>query len=48
MGAGDALFFDERTPHRTTNGTNLFSRYAIEAWFVAPSSSLDDHHSIVL
>lgn len=48
MGAGDALFFDERMPHRTTNGTDLGTRYAIESWFVAPSSSLPRHEPIVL
>ena len=36
--AGDALIFDERLPHRTQFGPELGSRYAIESWFVAPSS----------
>ena len=35
---GDALFFDERLPHRTSVGTDLTTRYTIESWFVAPSS----------
>jgi hypothetical protein len=48
ISAGDALFFDERTPHRTTNGPDLLGRYAIEAWFVAPSSALDEHEPILL
>jgi Phytanoyl-CoA dioxygenase (PhyH) len=48
IGAGDAIFFDERTPHRTTNGPELGTRYAIESWFVAPSSSLARHEPIVL
>lgn len=46
--AGDALFFDERLPHRTTNGTELGTRYAIESWFVSASSSLPRHEPIVL
>lgn len=46
--AGDALFFDERMPHRTTNGPELGTRYAIESWFVAPSSSLPRHEPIVV
>ncbi len=48
INAGDALFFDERLPHRTTNGTELGTRYAIESWFVSPSSSLPRHEPIVL
>jgi hypothetical protein len=48
INAGDALFFDERLPHRTTYGTDLGVRYAIESWFVAPSSSLPRHEPIVL
>lgn len=35
---GDAMFFDERLPHRTSVGSDLKPRYAIESWFVAPSS----------
>jgi hypothetical protein len=46
--AGDALFFDERLPHRTTVGTELTTRYAIESWFVAPSSYPDKHVPVVL
>lgn len=45
---GDALFFDERLPHRTTVGTDLGTRYAIESWFVAPSSYPDKHLPVVL
>jgi hypothetical protein len=45
---GDALFFDERLPHRTSVGTDLGVRYAIEAWFVAPSSYPDKHLPVVL
>jgi hypothetical protein len=46
--AGDALFFDERLPHRTSVGPDLELRYAIEAWFVAPSSYPDKHLPVVL
>ena len=35
--AGDAIFFDEVLPHRTSVGLDLGERYAIESWFVAPS-----------
>lgn len=45
---GDALLFDERLPHRTTVGTELGTRYAVESWFVAPSSYPDKHVPIVL
>lgn len=45
---GDALFFDERLPHRTTVGLDLSVRYAIESWFVAPSSYPARHVPIVL
>ena len=45
---GDALFFDERLPHRTTVGTDLSTRYAIESWFVAPSTYPDKHIPVVL
>jgi hypothetical protein len=45
---GDALFFDERLVHRTSVGTNLETRYAIESWFVAPSSYPAQHLPIVL
>jgi hypothetical protein len=46
--AGDALFFDERLPHRTSVGTDLTTRYAIESWFVAPSSYPAKHVPVVL
>jgi hypothetical protein len=46
--AGDALFFDERLPHRTTVGPELGVRYAIESWFVAPSSYPSKHLPVVL
>ncbi len=46
--AGDAMLFDELLPHRTTPGTELGIRYAIESWFVSPSSSLPRHEPIVL
>ncbi len=46
--AGDALFFDERLPHRTSVGVDLGTRYAIESWFVAPSSYPEKHVPIVL
>lgn len=46
--AGDALLFDELLPHRTTVGTELGERYAIESWFVAPSSYPDRHVPVVL
>lgn len=45
---GDVLFFDERLPHRTGVGTELGRRYAIESWFVAPSSYPSQHVPIVL
>lgn len=45
---GDALFFDERLPHRTSVGTDLTTRYAIESWFVAPSSYPAKHVPVVL
>ena len=41
-------FFDERLPHRTSVGTDLGLRYAIESWFVAPSSYPDKHVPVVL
>jgi hypothetical protein len=46
--AGDALFFDERLAHRTTVGEELSTRYAVESWFVAPSSYPDKHVPVVL
>jgi hypothetical protein len=46
--AGDALLFDELLPHRTTVGTDLGERYAIESWFVAPSAYPDRHVPVVL
>lgn len=46
--AGDALFFDERLPHRTSVGLELTTRYAVESWFVAPSSYPAKHVPIVL
>jgi hypothetical protein len=45
---GDALFFDERLPHRTSVGADLTTRYAIESWFVAPSSYPAKHVPVVL
>ncbi len=45
---GDALLFDELLPHRTTQGLDLTTRYAIESWFVAPSSYPDKHLPVVL
>lgn len=48
FGPGDALLFDERLPHRTTVGTDLDVRYAIESWFVAPSSYPARHVPVVL
>lgn len=45
---GDAMFFDERLPHRTSVGTDLGTRYAIESWFVAPSSYPPQHLPFVL
>jgi hypothetical protein len=45
---GDALFFDERLPHRTSVGLDLTTRYAIESWFVAKSSYPSKHVPIVL
>ncbi len=44
---GDVLFFDERLVHRTTVGTDLETRYAIESWFVAPSSYPSKHLPVV-
>jgi len=44
---GDALFFDERLPHRTTPGPELDVRYAIESWFVAPSAYPAKHVPVV-
>ncbi len=46
--AGDALIFDEVLPHRTGVGTDLGPRYAIESWFVAPSSYQSHHVPFVL
>jgi hypothetical protein len=46
--AGDALFFDELLAHRTSVGVDLDERYAIESWFVAPSSYPDRHVPVVL
>ena len=45
---GDALLFDELLPHRTTQGLDLGMRYAIESWFVAPSSYPEKHLPIML
>ena len=45
---GDAFFFDERLPHRTSVGLELTTRYAIESWFVAPSSYPAKHVPVVL
>ncbi len=45
---GDAIFFDELLPHRTTVGLDLTTRYAIESWFVAPSSYPTRHEPVVL
>jgi hypothetical protein len=45
---GDALFFDELLPHRTSVGLDLTTRYAIESWFVAPSSYPARHEPVVL
>jgi hypothetical protein len=45
---GDALFFDELLPHRTSVGLDLGERYAIESWFVAPSSYPARHVPVVL
>jgi hypothetical protein len=42
------MFFDERLPHRTTQGLDLGYRYAIESWFVAPSSYPAKHVPVVL
>ena len=37
--AGDAIFFDEMNLHRTAVDESMtLTRYAIEAWFFAPSS----------
>jgi hypothetical protein len=36
--AGDAILFDEMNLHRTSSSPNFTKdRYAIEAWFFAPS-----------
>jgi len=45
---GGAMFFDERLPHRTTQGVDLERRYSVESWFAAPSSYPDKHVPIVL
>jgi hypothetical protein len=45
---GDALFFDELLPHRTAVGAELGPRYAVESWFVAPSSYPAKHVPIVI
>lgn len=45
---GDALVFDELLPHRTSVGLDLGERFAIESWFVAPSSYPDRHVPVVL
>lgn len=45
---GDALFFDERLVHRTGVGPDTAPRFAIESWFVAPSSYPDKHLPVVL
>jgi hypothetical protein len=45
---GDAIFFDELLPHRTSVGLDLTTRYAIESWFVAPSSYPARHEPVVL
>ncbi len=45
---GDALIFDERTAHRTGHRPGLrVPRHAIEAWFFAPSTHLEDEHAFV-
>ncbi len=46
--AGDALFFDELLPHRTAQSGDQEPRYAIESWFVAPSSFPDAWTPVVL
>ena len=46
--AGDALIFDEVLPHRTSVGLDLGERYAIESWFVAPSSYPARHVPVLL
>lgn len=46
--AGDALLFDELLPHRTSVGLDLTTRYAIESWFVAPSSYPARHVPVLL
>ena len=45
---GDAMFFDERLIHRTAAGPDTEARYAIESWFVAPSSYPEKHLPVVL
>ena len=44
--ASDGL--DELLPHRTGRGRSLGTRYAVESWFVAPSSYPDSHVPLVL
>lgn len=46
--AGDAFLFDELLVHRTTHGEDLDQRYAIESWFVAPSTYPAKHVPLVL
>lgn len=46
--AGDAIFFDEVLPHRTSVGLDLGERYAIESWFVAPSTYPERHVPVLL
>jgi len=48
LAPGDALFFDERLVHRTSVGPDTDVRYAVESWFVAPSSYPDKHVPVVL
>jgi hypothetical protein len=45
---GDALFFDELLPHRTAYGPELGARYAVESWFVAPSTYPAKHVPVVV
>jgi hypothetical protein len=45
---GDALLFDERNLHATACGPDMTnSRYAIEAWFFAPSQYPADQVPLV-
>lgn len=44
---GDAFFFDERLVHRTAPGPDTEARYAVESWFVAPSSYPAKHVPVV-